>query len=113
MKEKCDFCEYDRGPLMDRPEQCGTCIDNNNFQLKKRLPPSMVNEYAKFKRDEEWINDQSVEFDRDTALLVLGEISKRMHPSTDLFGNKTLTISRYNFEVIRKKFLDKKEKERK
>ena len=60
-------------------------------------------------KEEEWINDQSVEFDRDTALAVLKAISKHMYPSLDIFGNKTLVISRHNFEVVRRKFLDKKE----
>ncbi len=108
MIEKCHFCEYDYGPLMDKPEQCCTCKNNDNFRLKKRATPRMLLEFKQLERDEEWANDKSIEFDRDTALMILKEISKHMHPSTDLFGNKTLTIHRYQFELIRKKFLDNK-----
>lgn len=45
-------------------------------------------------------------FDRNTALSVLKDLSKNMDKSYDLFGNKTLYISRYKFEEIRKKYLD-------
>lgn len=48
-------------------------------------------------------------FDRDTALAVLKEFSRDMYPSNDIFGHKTLVISRGKFEAIRKKFLDKNE----
>ena len=108
MEEKCFICEYDQGPLLGKHENCFTCVNNSNFQVKKRVTPGMLMQYEKIKRDEEWIEKHDVEFDRDTALLILNEISKHMRPSTDKFGNKTLVISRYNFEIIRKKFLDKK-----
>lgn len=48
------------------------------------------------------------EFDRDTALTILKELSRDMYPSYDLFGKKTLVINRDKFEAIRKKYLDRK-----
>lgn len=45
--------------------------------------------------------------DRKTALKVLLDISNRMYPNCDIFGNKILCISRFDFEEIRKKYLDK------
>ena len=44
--------------------------------------------------------------DRNTALSILKEFSRDMHPSTDLFGKPTLVIDRYQFEKIRAKYLD-------
>ena len=55
------------------------------------------------------LNDSTAEFDRYTALEVLKALSSHMYPSYDLFGTKTLVINRDKFELIRKKFLDKKE----
>ena len=52
---------------------------------------------------------QTEEFDRRTALRVLQDISSNMYPSSDIFGTKTLIITRYDFEKIRQKYLDKKE----
>ena len=49
-----------------------------------------------------------MKFDRKTALMVLQVISNKMYPNLDIFGNKTLVINRYDFEAIRKKFLDKR-----
>lgn len=49
------------------------------------------------------------DFDRQTALDVLKDLSAQMYPSYDLFGNKTLVIDRDKFEKIRAKYLDKKE----
>lgn len=46
--------------------------------------------------------------DRKTALAVLQDISHAMYPSHDIFGNGTLVIDRYEFEVIRHKYLDSK-----
>lgn len=45
--------------------------------------------------------------DRKTALKVLLDISNRMYPNYDIFGNKILCISRFDFEEIRKQYLDK------
>lgn len=50
-------------------------------------------------------NASTSEFDRGTALAILKEFSRDMYPSYDLFGNKTLVISRDKFEEIRKKYL--------
>lgn len=108
MKEKCHFCEYDYGPLVGTSEVCRACHDCDKFQLKKRMTPMAAYKYEKLKKEEEWINDQSIVFDRDTALIVLNALSERMYPSTDIFGNKTLVIDRYRFEAVRKKFLDRK-----
>jgi hypothetical protein len=44
--------------------------------------------------------------DRDTALLVLSDISSKAYPDYDLFGRPVLRISREEFEKIRKKYLD-------
>lgn len=44
--------------------------------------------------------------DRKTALRVLQDLSKRMSPTLDIFGEASLFISRPNFEVVRKKYLD-------
>lgn len=47
-------------------------------------------------------------FDRDTALSVLKNLSEHMYPSYDIFGTPILTINRSDFEKIRAKYLDKK-----
>lgn len=47
-------------------------------------------------------------FDRYTALEVLKDLSYQMYPSEDIFGHKTLVISRKVFEEVRKKYLDNK-----
>jgi hypothetical protein len=39
------------------------------------------------------------EFNRDTALMVLKDISKHMYSSNDLFGTKTLVINRTEKET--------------
>ena len=105
MHEKCFFCEHDRGPLAERSEKCDMCCNCNEFQLKTRLTPTALYEYEKLIHEQEWINDKTIEFDRDTAVMVLKALVKHMHPSTDLFGNKTLVIDRNRFEAVRKKFL--------
>lgn len=46
--------------------------------------------------------------DRSTALMVLQDLSHSMYPDYDIFGGKTLVISRAAFEEIRKKYLDNK-----
>ena len=107
--KKCDFCEYDRGPNMDKPKKCKECRDFNNFIVKNRLTQRESYLYEKFKKDEEWANNKDLNFDRDTALMVLRDLSTRMHASRNLFGEDTLVINRYEFELVRKKYLDKKE----
>lgn len=108
MGEKCHFCEHERGPLVGQSEVCSTCRNFNNFQVKKRMSPRAFYEYEKIKKEEEWVNDQSVEFDRDTALMVLKAISSHMYLSHNIFGEKTLVINLNRFEAVRKKFLDGK-----
>lgn len=48
-------------------------------------------------------------FDRATALMVLQDLVSFIYPSTDIFGGKTLVISRAAFESVRHKYLDNKE----
>lgn len=47
-------------------------------------------------------------YDRRTALRVLQDLSNKMYPNFDLFGNPTLVIDRDEFEEVRKKWLDDK-----
>ena len=63
-------------------------------------------EYMKMYLKSKYNYDYQKKFDRNTALAVLSDISHSMYPSFDIFGNKTLVISRSAFEVIRKKYLD-------
>lgn len=110
-REKCNFCEYDRGPLKGKLDVCVQCDHCSNFKVKTRLTEFEAHKYTELIEEESWIIDDSVKFDRDTALAVLKAISKHMHASHDIFGEPTLVINRYRFEAVRKKFLDKKEKE--
>ena len=103
---KCDFCKHDRGPLVGRLDICAACHHRDRFQPKERMNELEQVRYEKILRDEEWINDKSEEFDRATALKVLQALSHKMHPSLNMYGEKTLVISRYEFEVIRRKYLD-------
>ena len=48
--------------------------------------------------------------DRATALAVLSDCAHNMRKSTDLFGNKILTIRVDEFEAIRARYLDVGEK---
>ena len=50
--------------------------------------------------------------DRETALSVLNDISHCLTPDIDWLGNKTLVITRNDFERIRKKYLDSEEKQK-
>lgn len=106
--EKCHFCKYDCGPLKGKPDACVQCDHFSNFKVKNRMTDLETHMYSKLIEEEEWIRDNSAEFDRDTALAVLKAISKHMHVSHDIFGNPTLVINRYRFEAVRKKFLDRK-----
>ena len=109
MSDKCYFCEHERGPLAEQSEACDTCRDFNNFQVKKRMSSGQFYEYEKLKYAEEQFANQNEVFDIDTASMVLKDITAHMCLSTDRFGNKTLVINRYTFELIRKKYLDKKD----
>ena len=103
--KKCHYCKHDR-PLVDRSDVCATCHHFDRFQLKDRLTPKSEYEYKRLVEKEAWANDKTEKFDRPTALAVLKAMSEAMHPSTNIFGDKTLVIGRYDFELIRKKFLD-------
>lgn len=36
--KKCDFCQFDRGPLHEHPQpECRACVKHSNFQLKKPM----------------------------------------------------------------------------
>ena len=105
--KKCDFCKHDRSPLVETREACKTCCNFDNFQLKSRMTERESYEYEKLKKEEKWIDDDSVNFDRGTALMVLNALSSHMHASHDIYGNPTLVINRHRFEAVRKKYLDK------
>ena len=98
-----------RDPPRKQPDICKACRNHNKFLIKRRMSERMKYEWEKFRKDEEWANDPNVKFDRETALMVLKDLSTRMYPSLDLFGNKTLVISRDKFELVRRKYLDRKE----
>ena len=104
---KCDFCEYDYGPIKKPSEACKTCKNCSNFKVKQRMHCIQQQRYEQLKKEEADANDNSIKFDRRTALMVLKDLAKFMRPS---FGNKTLVIDRYKFELVRKKYLDKKKK---
>lgn len=106
--ERCQFCEYDRSPSKGIPDVCVQCNHFCNFKVKDRMTIMEMFKYDQLIKEEEWLNDNSVEFDRDTALAVLKAISKHMYASHDILDNPTLVINRHRFEAIRKKFLDRK-----
>ena len=36
--KKCDFCQFDRGPLHETPQpECKDCVKHSKFQLKKPM----------------------------------------------------------------------------
>ena len=36
--KKCDFCQFDRGPLHEHPQpECRACVKHSNFQLKRHM----------------------------------------------------------------------------
>lgn len=50
--KKCDYCEFDRGPLYLEPQpECDNCIDNSNFQLKKRMTKTQKLGWAHYNGD--------------------------------------------------------------
>ena len=108
MSKKCFFCEHERPPR-EQPDICKACKNHNKFLIKRRMSECMRYEWEKFRKDEEWVNDPNVEFDRDTALMVLKDLSNCMYPGLDIFGNKTLVIRRERFELVRRKYLDRKD----
>lgn len=103
--KRCDFCIHD-APKNGR-EVCKTCKAYDKFQLKPLRTSIEAHLYDTLLKREAWI-EEPIEFDRKTALMVLQAISHKMYPNVDIFGNKTLVINRYEFEDIRKKFLDKR-----
>ena len=106
MNYKCNFCKFDHGPLQECSDECDMCVDCDRFELNPRLTPRALTEYEKIKSDEEWANDHSVEFDKDTAKMILDDLAKRLHGiRTDKFGNKTLSICLHSYESLRKKYL--------
>lgn len=54
-------------------------------------------------------NIETEKLDRLTALRVLQDISSKMYPDVNLFGQKTLVIRREDFEKIRAKYLDEED----
>ena len=54
-------------------------------------------------------DSESKKFNRPTALRVLQDISSKMYPDINLFGQKTLVIRREDFEKIRAKYLDRRD----
>lgn len=119
LSEKCFFCEYDVGPLKQKPEVCVACCGRDNFRPKKHMMPRMKQAYEALIREEGEIDRLTLEtekttgFDRVTALAVLKDISACMYPSVEeVWGRKTLVIGRVDFERIRAKYLDNKGEEK-
>lgn len=48
--KKCEFCEFDRGRLVQTPVECGTCSNFSNFQLKKKMHPRQAHEWQMYER---------------------------------------------------------------
>ena len=86
-----------RSALLDKSYSTGRCTWDNPYGGEEVVS---VNDIE---------NAPTVELDRQTALRVLNDLSSCMYPSRDLFGYKTLVISRAEFEKIRAKYLDTKE----
>lgn len=108
MNYKCHFCEHEHGPLAEQSEMCSQCHDFSMFQVKKRMSQRAQCQFKKLIHEEEQIANQNIVFDRDTALMILKDLTAHMRPSQDLFGNRTLVINRDGFELIRKKYLGNK-----
>ena len=71
----------------------------SNEEVEQRLKEMRIYQQAQ----------KNIDFDRQTALRVLQDLSSCMYPSFDLFGIKTLVINRADFEKVRAKYLDRKE----
>ena len=112
MSGKCFFCEYDYGPVVGPSPKCCACFSHKLFEPKKHMSGHMAVMYEKFKSLEEGVDGGVENYDRATALAVLKALSKHLYPSHDLFGNATLVIDRYKFELVRKRFLDDTKGER-
>lgn len=46
--KKCEFCEFERGPLMSKPAECTACTRYNHFQVKKRMSPRQNYEWSMY-----------------------------------------------------------------
>lgn len=50
--KKCDFCQFDRGPLHETPQpECKDCIKHSKFQLKKHMREIEKIRWAHFNGD--------------------------------------------------------------
>lgn len=50
--KKCDFCQFDRGPLHEYPQpECKDCIKHSNFQLKRHMSKLEQMKWAHFNGD--------------------------------------------------------------
>lgn len=58
--------------------------------------------------ESERLDREKEKLDRRMALRVLQDLSSKMYPDINLFGQKTLVIRREDFEKIRAKYLDRK-----
>lgn len=103
-KYKCDFCKHD-SPKHDS-EQCITCKNYSNFEVKAHMNEFQYIKYKKLIEKEQKYAKVDFEFDRTTALRVLQDISNEMYASNSIFGEPTLVIRRDTFELIRHKWLD-------
>ena len=105
---KCFFCQYDTPPTKKPNDCCLNCASGSNFKEKERMSKGMKFEYEEHMALERWAEDCGDTMDKDTALAVLKDFTKFAYPSLDIFGGKTLVIRRDKFEMIRKKYLDRK-----
>lgn len=53
---KCDFCEYDRGPIKQAHEKCSNCKYGSEFERKKRISDRQVNELTFHTGLDDYIN---------------------------------------------------------
>ena len=106
MGYKCFFCEHDYGPHMQQSAECVTCHNYNNFQVKKRMSDREKCRYEQLLKEETKIKDQNTNYDKNTALAMLKELTKHMSLSRNMFGDEILVIRRDIFETVRKAFLD-------
>lgn len=111
MGQKCYFCKHDRGPYVDKDSACITCRTHNHFEPHPRMSERMAQEYDMLYGEKSKTLKPDFEFDRATALAVLKDLSEHLSPSHNLFGDPTLVISRFQFEIVRKKYLDNKKGE--
>lgn len=111
MGQKCYFCKHDhgpRGPYATRDYPCKSCRKHDHFELNPRMPQRMALEYDMLYGEKSKTIKPDFEFDRDTALAVLKDLTAHLRAGHDIFGEPTLTISRFQFEIVRRKYLDNK-----